>query len=68
MKSIISKVAAAAVITALFSVNVQAATIHKSLADTGKMSKMKMDKKMDGKMKKSKMSKGKMAKDTASKM
>ena len=62
MKSIMSKAVATAVIAALFSLNLQAATLPS--ADTGKMSKMKMDKKMD--KKKTKMSK--MKKDTASKM
>ena len=47
MKSIFSKAVIASVIAALFTVNVQASTIHLSSVDTGKMSKMdhKMDKK-----------------------
>ena len=63
MKSIFSKAAIAAVITAIFSLNVHAATLPGS--DTTKMSKMKMDKKMS----KKKMDKMKMKKkDTMSKM
>ena len=71
MKSIISKVAIATVVTA-FTLNVYASD-HALRADTGKMSKMdhskmsKMDHKMDKKMDKMK-KKGKMGKDTASKM
>ena len=54
-----------AVIVAFFSANLQAATLPN--VDTTKMSKMKMDKKMD--KKKMKMTKKtKMAKDTMSKM
>jgi hypothetical protein len=66
MKSILSKAAAAAVIASFFAINVQAGTVHASVADTSKMGKMsKMDNKM-GKMdhKKNKMKKGKMGKDT----
>jgi hypothetical protein len=62
-QSILKPVIAAAIATC-FAFNVQAANVHLS-ADTGKMSKMKMDKKMS-KKKMSKMSK--MKKDTMSKM
>jgi hypothetical protein len=65
MKSIFSKAVITAVIAGLFTLNLQAATIHVSASDTGKMKMDKMDKKMKMK-KKGKMSK--MAKDTASKM
>lgn len=63
MKSIFSKAALAAVVAALFSLNLQAATLP--VSDTTKMSKMshKMDKKMDKKMSKVH-KKDKMAKDT----
>jgi hypothetical protein len=62
------------VIVSIFAINVQAGTVHGAAADTGKMDKMKMDKKMDKmkmdkKMDKMKMKKkDKMAKDTAGKM
>jgi hypothetical protein len=69
MKSIFSKAVMIAVIAALFTLNLQAAT--RPAGDTTKMSKMKMDK-MDKKMEKKKMSKmkkkDKMAKDTSGKM
>ncbi len=45
MKSNFSKAVIAAVIAASFSLSLQAATLPK--IDTGKMDKMKMDKKMD---------------------
>jgi len=66
MKSILSKMLVASVVAACFTFTVQANPSIHAVADTAKMSKMKMDKKMDkNKMKKmDKMSK----KDTASKM
>jgi hypothetical protein len=66
MKSILSKAAVAAIITSIFAVNVQAATIHTAPVDTGKMAKMDKMGKMDkmNKKKPSKMKKGKMGKDT----
>lgn len=67
MKSIFSKAAVAAVIASIFTLNVQAGTIHMA-ADTGKMAKMDKMSKMDHKMSKNKMDKmkkGKMGKDTA---
>jgi hypothetical protein len=67
MKSIFSKVVVTAVIVAFFTLNLQAATLPSG--DTTKMSKMKMDKKMEKKMDKMKMKKkDKMAKDTSGKM
>jgi len=66
MRSIFSKAVAAAVITSLFALNVQASTIRMA-ADTGKMARMDKMNKMNDKMNKKKMSKmkkGKMGKDT----
>ncbi|MEO6849834.1 MAG: hypothetical protein ABI203_09635 [Mucilaginibacter sp.] len=66
MKTILSKAVIIALISAFISVNLQAATLP--LGDTTKMSKMKMEKKMEKKkMDKMKMKK-KMAKDTMGKM
>jgi len=77
MKSIIAGAVASIALVACLSFNSQAKIInpsHISVADTGKMAKMKMDKMKMSKMKKDsmkmakKMSKKKMAKDTAGKM
>lgn len=67
MKSIFSKVAIAALIGTFLTLNLQAASVP--TGDTTKMSKMKMDKKMNKKMDKMKMKKkDKMGKDTSGKM
>ena len=70
MKSIFSKAAMTAIIASVFAFGVQAATVHVSAADTGKMSKMSKMSKMDkmDKKKMSKMKKDKMKKDTTGKM
>jgi hypothetical protein len=83
MKSIISGALIATAVVACLSLNVQASPIKPvhavALSDTGKMSKMKMDKmkmskmakdsmKMSKKMDKMKMSKKKMSKDSTGKM
>ena len=62
MKSIFSKAVMIAVITALFTLNLQAAT--RPTGDTTKMSKMKMDKKMEKKKMTKMKKKDKMAKDS----